>query len=150
MPMVNCSSVGLIATWPLQATILKSDDAVEVSCFDPLDSTACLQSALIGPASVVTIPARGGQPWITRPLRINGSNREIILEPGCVIQAKRGEFHGSQDSLLLIAGATNITLRGRDRFPHPGRDFDAATVNLTSVPLLKMWKQITIQSIWRI
>ena len=76
---------------------------------------------------------------ITRPLRINGSNRVIILEPGTVIQAKRGEFHGSQDSLFLIAGATNVTLRGRDIFHHGGRDFSTKT-GLESVPLLKMWK----------
>ena len=76
---------------------------------------------------------------ITRPLRINGSNRVIMLEPGTVIQAKRGEFHGSQDSLFLIAGATNVTLRGRDIFHHGGRDFSTKAV-LQSVPLLKMWK----------
>ena len=139
--LLSSLSVALTAAWPrLQMTSsLNSDDAG--TCFDPLDSTACLQSVLTGPAPVVTIPARGGQPWITRPLRINGSNREIILEPGCVIQAKRGEFHGSQDSLFLIAGATNITLRGRDEFPHPGRDsLDADSISLASIPLLRMWK----------
>ena len=62
-----------------------------------------------------------------------------MLEPGTVIQAKRGEFHGSQDSLFLIAGATNITLRGRDIFHHGGRDF-STKAGLESVPLLKMWK----------
>ena len=140
--LLSLLSVGLTAAWPrLQTPSLKSDDAPAVPCFDPLDATACLQSALTGAAPVVTIPARGGQPWITRPLRINGSNREIILEPGCVIQAKRGEFRGPQDSLFLIAGATNITLRGRNQFPHPGRErFGTDSINLTAIPLLRMWK----------
>lgn len=135
------SALLLSLSFGLTAAAARHDDTADVACFDPVDSTACLQSALTGPAPVVIIPARGGEPWITRPLRINGSNREIILEPGCVIQAKRDEFHGSQDSLFLIAGATNVTLRGRDQLPHPGRDgFDSDCINLTSIPLLRMWK----------
>ena len=36
----------------------------------------------------------------------------ISLEPGVVIEAKRGEFHGFWDSMISFCGVSNVTLRG--------------------------------------
>lgn len=74
------------------------------------DSTEALQAALDSGAPKVIIPYMG-KPWITRPLTIP-SNREIVLQPGVVVLAKRGEFRGTGDSLFRAHDASNITVRG--------------------------------------
>ena len=52
-----------------------------------------------------------GQEWVVRPLTLR-SNLEIILEEGVVIAAKRGEYHGSSDSVFSATGADNLIIRG--------------------------------------
>ena len=93
---------------------LKADDverAERLDCFDPVDSTSCLQAALNSKAEHVLVP-NTGQPWISRPLFANSSDMVISLEPGVVIEARRGSFHGFWDSMISFCGVRNVTLRG--------------------------------------
>jgi polygalacturonase len=78
--------------------------------FDAEDATECLQAAINSGARTVTVPYMGHD-WIVRPITLR-SNQEIIFEPGVVVQAKKGEFKGRNDSLFFAAGASDITLRG--------------------------------------
>ena len=89
-------------------------DAVKVSerfGFDPADSTRFLQAALDSGFSKIVIDKKDA-PWITRPLRVSSSNREIVLEDGVELVAKRGEYKGLGDMLLTLRCVTNVTLRG--------------------------------------
>jgi hypothetical protein len=88
--------------------------------FDPADSTTVLQAAINSGAKKLIIE-NSGVPWITDKLQL-ASNQEIVFEKGVVVQAKRGAFKGTGDSLFSAASKTNITLTGH-----------GAT--------LKMWKQ---------
>lgn len=77
--------------------------------FSPEDSTHALQSAIDSAAKRVIIPYMGS-PWIVTPIRLRG-NQELYLEPGVVILAKKGAFHGGGDSLLTASGIDNLTIR---------------------------------------
>ena len=86
-----------------------------VPCWDPRDATACLQAALNDAAAdTVQIPAHAGSPWITTPLWIRRSNLIVSLEPGVVILAKAGSFHGANDALLTLSQAVNVTIEGQE------------------------------------
>jgi len=78
--------------------------------FDASDSTQAVQSAINSGAAKVVVPYVG-QPWIVRPLHL-ASDQEIIFEPGVVLWAKAGEFHGPYDCLLSGKEVKNVTLRG--------------------------------------
>ncbi|MFB3785677.1 MAG: hypothetical protein ACE15F_04835 [bacterium] len=78
--------------------------------FNTSDVTDSLQAAIDSGAKTVFVPYMGS-PWITRPVRLRGG-QEIILEPGVVIQAKRGEFKGKSDCLLKAEDQNDITIRG--------------------------------------
>src|SRR4051794_21049556 len=78
--------------------------------FDRSDATECLQAALKSGAKTLLIPYLG-DPWVVRPLQLP-SNLEILLEPGVVLLAKRGEFLRGGDSLLTATGQSNLVLRG--------------------------------------
>jgi len=78
--------------------------------FDPEDSTRALRDAVNSGAKTVVVPFMG-QPWIIRPITL-GSNITLLFEPGVVVQAKRGEFKGRNDSLFRADDQANITLRG--------------------------------------
>lgn len=88
--------------------------------FDPADSTVALQAAINSGARKLVVE-NTGTPWITDKLHL-ASNQEIVFEKGVVVQAKRGVFKGTGDSLFSASSKTNITLTGY-----------GAT--------LKMWKQ---------
>ena len=88
--------------------------------FDPADSTAALQAAINSGARKLVVENTGAA-WITDKLQL-ASNQEIVFEKGVVVQAKRGAFKGTGDSLFSASSKTNITLTGY-----------GAT--------LKMWKQ---------
>ena len=79
--------------------------------FNAEDATTSLQAALDSKAAQLTIPYMG-KPWIVKPLRLHG-NQEIVLEPGVMLLAKKGEFQGGGDSLLSANGCENLTIRGR-------------------------------------
>lgn len=78
--------------------------------FDPLDATDAIHGAINSGARKVIIPYVG-RDWIVRPLTL-ASNQEIVIEPGVVLVAKRGEFRGKQDSLFQGIGVHDVTLRG--------------------------------------
>jgi enterochelin esterase family protein len=78
--------------------------------FDRSDSTEPLQAAVRSGAATLIIPYMG-QPWVVRPIQL-ASDQEILLEPGVLILAKRGEFQGAGDSLFSALGQSNIVIRG--------------------------------------
>jgi hypothetical protein len=78
--------------------------------FDPVDATAILQAAIDSGVPTLIVPNMGHD-WVVRPLRLR-SNQEIVLEEGVVISAKKGEFRGSNDSLLTARDAENLIIRG--------------------------------------
>ena len=80
--------------------------------FDPADATQSLQAAVNSPA-IRVIVVNMGRPWIVTTIRLP-SDKEIVFEPGVVIEAKRGAFLGKTDCLFLARGCRNLTLRGRD------------------------------------
>ncbi len=78
--------------------------------FDPEDATAALQAAINSGAKKLIVENLGS-PWIVRKLELV-SDQEIVFEKGVVVQAKRGEFLGKNDSLFTASGKRNITLTG--------------------------------------
>jgi polygalacturonase len=78
--------------------------------FDSDDSTSALQSVINSGATEIIIPHMGS-PWVVRPILLK-SNQEIYIEPGVIIDAKKGEFNRTSDSLFRAEDKSNITLRG--------------------------------------
>src|SRR5688572_2033662 len=78
--------------------------------FDPKDSTRFLQAAINSGAKTVIVSNMGAD-WIITPITLAG-DQEIIFEPGVVVTAKPGEFHGTHDSLFRADSKTGITLIG--------------------------------------
>ena len=92
--------------------------AATASCFgcNATDSTDILQAALsMSSVSTLTIdrPPGGQAAWLVRPLYITRHNLAVVLAEGVLVLAKQDEFHGSDDSLLKLEGAENITIMGR-------------------------------------
>jgi poly(3-hydroxybutyrate) depolymerase len=85
-----------------------------VQCPDTADCTEAVQRALDHPvAAHVMIPATDeSTPWQVEPLFIRRSNLTLSLAPGAVLQAKKGSFRGTSDSLLTIEFASNVTILG--------------------------------------
>lgn len=79
--------------------------------FNELDSTAALQGAINTGAKKVIVPNMG-KPWIVARTINLVSNQEIFFEPGVEVLAKKGEFKGRGDSLVLASNKENIILRG--------------------------------------
>ncbi|NUQ01248.1 MAG: right-handed parallel beta-helix repeat-containing protein [Armatimonadetes bacterium] len=78
--------------------------------FDPADSTKALQAAINSNVPKLVVD-NVGQPWVVTPLRLV-SNQEIEFEKGVEVVAKKGEFKGTNDSLLSADLKENIILRG--------------------------------------
>jgi hypothetical protein len=78
--------------------------------FDSSDATEAVQAAINSGASTVIVPYVG-RPWIVRPIQLV-SNQTIVLEPGVILQAKKGEFRGKRDCLLMGERVENLTIRG--------------------------------------
>ncbi|MCB9941266.1 MAG: right-handed parallel beta-helix repeat-containing protein [Planctomycetaceae bacterium] len=78
--------------------------------FDPEDSTSSIQSAINSGAKRVIIENMG-QPWIVTPL-VAASDQELVFEQGAVLQAKKGEFKGTNDSLLSVVNKRSVTITG--------------------------------------
>lgn len=76
------------------------------------DSTAALQAALdaaTAPTAAYVLISPGV--WKTRPLFV-GSNTSVVFEPGAILEAVRGSFHGVADALLTVSAASNVSIRG--------------------------------------
>jgi len=78
--------------------------------FDPADSTKALQAAINSGVKRLIVENMG-QPWIVTPLQLV-SDQEIVFEEGTVVEAKKGQFKGTNDSLLRISLKENVTLTG--------------------------------------
>ena len=78
--------------------------------FDPEDVTDTLQAALSSGARTVVVP-NVGRDWIVRPITLAG-DQELILEPGVVITAKRGEYRGGGDCVFVARDLSHLTIRG--------------------------------------
>ena len=78
--------------------------------FQAEDSTAAIQAAIDSGAKTVIIPFNG-KPWIVRPMTLR-SNLELVIQPGVLLLAKKGEFQGGGDSMFSANGASNLTIRG--------------------------------------
>ena len=51
-----------------------------------------------------------GRDWIVRPIQLAG-RQELVLEPGVVIAAKRGEYRGGGDTVF---SAASVESRGEE------------------------------------
>ena len=78
--------------------------------FDPADSTRFLQAAIDSRVPRLIVD-RMPSPWIVLPLR-GVSNQELFLEPGAVVEAKRGEYQSPNACLLTFKACENIRLVG--------------------------------------
>ncbi|MCC7495589.1 MAG: right-handed parallel beta-helix repeat-containing protein [Fimbriimonadaceae bacterium] len=78
--------------------------------FDAADSTKALQAAISSGVPKLVVD-KVGATWFTEPLQLV-SNQEITFEPGVVVQAKRGSFQGTGDSLLTAVRCENVSLKG--------------------------------------
>ena len=78
--------------------------------YDPEDSTRFIQAALDSKHPKIILDRQAG-PWYTLPLK-GRSNKELVLEPGVELVAKRGAFLKRRDYLFELSCVTNFTLRG--------------------------------------
>ncbi len=78
--------------------------------FNEIDSTDSIQNAIASGARRVVIPDMNRE-WIVRPIDLVG-DMELVLEPGTVITAKRGEFRGSGDKVFRARDISNLSIRG--------------------------------------
>jgi hypothetical protein len=74
------------------------------------DATEQLQTAVRSGVTKLIVDDPG-RPWIVRPIFLE-SNQSLVFEDGVVVEAKRGEFKGRNDSLFTIALKENVVLRG--------------------------------------
>lgn len=79
--------------------------------FNAQESTHALQSAINSGAEQVIVEKMPG-PWIVDKIELAG-NQEIVFEPGVVVQAKKGAFRGTADSLMTAWNKANIKLTGK-------------------------------------
>ncbi|MBN2314340.1 MAG: right-handed parallel beta-helix repeat-containing protein [Sedimentisphaerales bacterium] len=78
--------------------------------FDPADATKSMQAAMNCRAKRIVVEDMG-QPWIVTTIHLP-SEKEIIFEPGTIVEAKRGAFRGKGDCLFQARGCENLTVRG--------------------------------------
>jgi hypothetical protein len=78
--------------------------------FHAEESTQALQSAINSGAEKVVVEKMPG-PWIVDKVELAG-DQEIVFEPGVVVQAKKGAFRGTADSLLTAWNKSNLKLTG--------------------------------------
>ena len=80
--------------------------------YDAEDSTRFIQRALDSGADKVILDNVEGGVWNTLPIKMR-SDTELEVEPGVVLQAKRGAFQGMRDYLFEVPdGVCNVTIRG--------------------------------------
>ena len=92
--------------------------------FDSEDATESLQAAIASGAKRVIVEDMG-TPWIVTPIDV-ASDLEIVFEKGVVVEAKKGEFHGRNDSLFNISRKQNVSLVGDGAILRMHRkDYDA-------------------------
>lgn len=80
------------------------------TCFDPVNATACLQSAIDAGVNPVRIPDKGS-PWKVDSIYLR-SDLELVLEDGVELVALSGAYPSDGDKLLSGFGLSNIIIRG--------------------------------------
>lgn len=75
---------------------------------DEEDATEALQTAILSGAKRVIVPNLG-RDWVVKPIRLV-PNLELVLEPGVVIPAKRGEYTGKTDSVFTAQDVVHFSL----------------------------------------
>lgn len=75
---------------------------------DEEDATEALQAAILSGAKRVIVPNLG-RDWVVKPIRL-APNLELVLEPGVVITAKRGEYTGKTDSVFTAQDVVHFSL----------------------------------------
>ena len=78
--------------------------------FDSEDSTNAIQEAINSKALKVIIPYMGND-WIVKQILLQ-SNKEIYIESGVNIVAKKGEFRKTGDCLFIAVNKSNIKISG--------------------------------------
>ena len=78
--------------------------------YDAADATAYLQAAFDSRAERVILDCQSG-PWFICPMR-GRSNLTLVVPEGVTLCAKRGDNHGTGDSLLRFDNATNVMVSG--------------------------------------
>jgi len=81
--------------------------------FQAEDATETLQRAIDSKVPRLVIDNTGSDWIINKPLKLV-SNQEIVFEEGVVLQAKKGAFLGTNDSLLLGQNVENVSLIGKN------------------------------------
>ena len=90
---------------PQRHTLLARPSVV---CADPADCTPELQSALDRGGTIVLACGHAAEPWITRPFNVTQNNTWVGIAAGCLLVAKRHEFHGVSDSLITVRRALRL------------------------------------------
>lgn len=128
--MVRKLSIGMalwtlcgLATSVLAADALKNEQAIrEVQAgqrkearaswwgFNAQEATEALQAAIHSGAEKVVVD-KMPSPWIVDKIEL-ASNQELFFEPGVVVEAKKGAFHGKADALFSAWNQTNLKLTG--------------------------------------
>ncbi len=80
--------------------------------FQADNATESLQRAIDSKVPRLVIENTGSDWIIDKPLKLV-SNQEIVFEEGVVLQAKKGAFLGTNDSLLLGQNVENVSLIGK-------------------------------------
>lgn len=75
---------------------------------DEEDATEALQAAILPGAKRIIVPNLG-RDWVVKPIRLV-PNLELVLEPGVVIPAKRGEYPGKTDSVFTAQDVVHFSL----------------------------------------
>ncbi len=78
--------------------------------FSGQDDTAALQAAIDSRVPRLIVDKMGSS-WVVEPLRCV-SDQEIFFEEGVEVVARKGAFLGKHDTLFVLSGVTNVTLRG--------------------------------------
>ena len=91
-----------------------SHGVATASCFgfNSSDSTVSLQIALSDPRVQLLRIDHPGKPWVVQPLFIRRNHLRVEFAPGVEVVAKKNEFHWTNDCLLTIDNATNVSLSG--------------------------------------
>ena len=93
-------------------TLFAAPDEVKLSSFNPGkdDATAAFEAAFASGAKKIIVDNPGFD-YIVRPLFVP-SDTEVVFQDKVAVRAKRGEFKGTNDSLIRIQDQKNVILRG--------------------------------------
>lgn len=108
--MQRCCWLALLAVPSLAWANASQDVRVSDFGFDATDSTRFLQAAIRSGAKRVVVDKQASA-WITEPL-FAVSDQEIHFEPGVEVLAKKGAFHGKNDTLLTLENVHDVRLTG--------------------------------------